>query len=126
MENISFAVNGTLMRGLALNQNLLDARAEFVYASKTSTNYRLWSINDLYPAMQRDEHTGGKIELEIWEISAESLVEIVKKEPPGLTLGRIELEDGNWVLGILGESYLCLDGKEITQWGGWRNYKEQT
>lgn len=125
MKTISLAVNGSLMRGLALNKNLLDARAEFVREAKTSAKYRLWSIDDSYPAMMRDESAGNKIDLEIWKLSSAGLLEVVEKEPPGLCLGRIELENGDWVFGVLGEIYICQDRVEITSWGGWRNYSNQ-
>ena len=125
MNKILLAVNGSLMRGFALNQNLLDARAEFLREAKTSANYRLWSIDDSYPAMLRDEVQGTNIDLEIWVLTPESLLEIVGKEPPGLCLGKVELQDGESVLGILGEPYLCESKEEITTWGGWRSYINQ-
>ena len=47
------AVNGTLMRGLALEKNLLDVGAVFCREAQTAACYRLWSIRDEYPAMLR-------------------------------------------------------------------------
>ena len=125
MKSISLAVNGSLMSGLALNQNLLDARAQFVREAKTSPNYRLWSIGDSYPAMMRDDAEGAEIDLEIWKIPLNGLIEVLKNEPPGLGMGKIELEDGDWVFGVLGENYICKNRLEITQWGGWRKYKNK-
>ena len=122
MKSVKLAVNGTLMRGLALNRNLLDAGAVFVYETCTAPKYRLWSINDAYPAMQRDEQNGSVITLEIWEISPDALIDLLNKEPPGLTLGCVELVDGSWVPGILGEAFICACQPEITAWGGWREY----
>ncbi|MCJ7733919.1 MAG: hypothetical protein MUP11_05160 [Anaerolineales bacterium] len=122
MNKIQLAVNGSLMRGLALNGNLIQAGAVFVKEDQTSPNYRLWSIRDTYPAMLRDETEGVKISLEIWELSPEGLLDVVEKEPPGLCLGKIELLDETWIFGVLGEPYLCDGKKEITRWGGWRNY----
>jgi hypothetical protein len=122
MDKIFLAVNGSLMRGLALNQNLVDARAQFVQEIKTSPNYRLWSIDDSYPAMLRDEGEGTQIDVEIWEIPLEGLVEVLKKEPPGLCLGKIELQDNKWEFGILGEPYICEGCEEISHWGGWRSF----
>jgi hypothetical protein len=46
-------VNGTLMRGLELNGNLLAAGASFVREDRTAPVYRLWSIGDKHPAMVR-------------------------------------------------------------------------
>ena len=122
MEKILLAVNGTLMQGLALNQNLLDVQAEFVRESRTSASYRLWSINDQYPAMLRDEDLGNNIDLELWKVSSAGLLELLKSEPPGLCLGKVELEDGSRVLCILGEYYITRESVEITSHGGWRNY----
>jgi len=125
MKTIFLAVNGSLMRGLPLNQNLLDVRAQFVRVDKTSPNYRLWSIDESYPAMMRDDGEGAEIDLEIWEIPLDGLIEVLKNEPPGLCMGKIELDDGDWVFGILGENYICKDHLEITHRGSWRKYINQ-
>ena len=114
MKSVLLAVNGTLMRGLPLNQNLIEVNALFISESKTSAKYRLWSIGDQYPGMVRDEELGHSIELEIWEISPEALVTILQKEPPGLCIGRIELANGEMVLGVLAEPYIVSGQKEIT------------
>ena len=122
MQKVKLAVNGTLMRGFALNRNLVKAGAEFVIETATAPVYRLWSIHDAYPAMLRDEAAGAAIRLEVWEISAEGLVEVLQREPPGLCLGKVELENGELVFGVLAEPYLCAGQLEITAMGGWRNY----
>ncbi|MEM8603941.1 MAG: glutamyl-tRNA amidotransferase, partial [Cyanobacteria bacterium P01_H01_bin.121] len=46
MEFVELAVNGTLMRGLELNGNLLAVQATFVREAQTAPEYRLWSIGD--------------------------------------------------------------------------------
>lgn len=122
MDKITLAVNGTLMRGFSLNKNLLNLNAGFVSESKTSPEYRIWSIQDEYPAMLRDEKEGKKIEVELWKLSPAALVSILFQEPPGLCLGKVELENGDMVLGVLGEPYIILGQKEITEFGGWRQY----
>ena len=53
MDSVKLAVNGTLMRGLPLEKNLLDAGATFLREAATAPCYRLWSINDNNPAMLR-------------------------------------------------------------------------
>jgi hypothetical protein len=122
MHDLNIGVNGTLMRGLALNQNLLNAGAEYVRETVTTASYRMWSIDDQYPAMLRDSTAGASIQLEIWRLSCEAFVDILGQEPPGLCIGKIHLRDQSVVLGILGEPYICEGQKEITQWGGWRKY----
>lgn len=122
METVHLAVNGTLMRGLELNINLLSVGATFVRESKTESIYRLWSINDRYPAMMRVATGGAAIAVEIWAIPSISLSTILLQEPAGLCIGKVRLADGEEVLGVLGEAILCEGKPEITQWGGWRNY----
>ncbi|PKO07071.1 MAG: glutamyl-tRNA amidotransferase [Chloroflexi bacterium HGW-Chloroflexi-3] len=122
MDKINFAVNGTLMRGFKLNKNLLELSAEFVSESRTSPRYRIWTVQDEYPAMLRDEKEGEKIVVELWKLSPDALDSNLLQEPPGLCLGKIELDDGDDVLGVLGESYVIQGQKEITEFGGWRQY----
>lgn len=122
-----FAVNGTLMQGLELNKNLLDVGATFVREDKTAACYRLWSINDNHPAMLRTPGEGTSIALEIWSIPLEGLAVVLMNEPPGLTVGKVELADGSMVLGVLGEPFLWQNASqpEITAYGGWRAYITQ-
>ena len=82
-----FVVNGTLMRGLELNHNLLEVGATFLRDVSTASVYRMWSINDQYPGMVRDLHRGVAIHIELWEIDDCHLIQIIQNEPPGLTIG---------------------------------------
>ena len=68
METVQLAVNGTLMRGFALNRNLLAVGATFVHEAVTAAIYRLWSIDDQYPAMLRVTAGGAAIALEVWAV----------------------------------------------------------
>ena len=120
--NVLLAVNGTLMRGLALNANLLAAGATFVRETRTAPVYRLWSIDDRHPAMIRVSEGGAAIALEVWSVPPEGLAGILLKEPPGLSIGKVRLEDGSETLGVLGEPALCEGKREITSYGGWRAY----
>jgi gamma-glutamylcyclotransferase (GGCT)/AIG2-like uncharacterized protein YtfP len=121
-ETILLAVNGTLMRGLELNPNLLAVGATFVRETATESAYRLWSINDRHPAMVRVKNNGVAVAVEIWAVPPAGLANILLKEPPGLSIGKVKLADGSEVLGVLGEPILCEGQKEITATGGWRNY----
>ncbi len=119
---IDFAVNGTLMRGLELNGNLQNVGAIFVREDVTEPIYRLWSIADRHPAMLRVSENGQAIALEIWSVTLDALGKILLSEPAGLCIGKVILADGQEVLGVLGEPFLCEGQKEITEYGGWRNY----
>ena len=89
-EAVVLAVNGTLMRGLELNGNLLKAGARFVREAKTAPEYRLYSIKDVHPAMLRSSQ-GSSIALELWEVPATGIAGILQAEPAGLSIGKVAL-----------------------------------
>jgi hypothetical protein len=119
---VLLAVNGTLMRGLELNPNLLAVNATFVRETLTEPVYRLWSINDRHPAMVRVGEGGIGVGVEVWSVPAAGVANVLIQEPPGLSIGKVKLADGSVVLGVLGEPILCEGQKEITKFGGWRAY----
>jgi hypothetical protein len=121
-QNVLLAVNGTLMRGLELNPNLLAVKATFVGETTTKPVYRLWSIDDRHPAMIRVKTGGVAVAVEVWSVPAAGVATILMQEPPGLSIGKVRLADDLEVLGVLGETILCEGKKEITAFGGWRNY----
>ncbi len=121
-ETVLLAVNGTLMRGLELNSNLLAVSAIFIRETTTEPTYRLWSINDRHPAMVRVKNGGVTVAVEIWAVPPAGLASILLREPPGLSIGKVKLVDGSEILGVLGEPALCEGQKEITSFGGWRAY----
>jgi hypothetical protein len=122
MDKTLLAVNGTLMRGLELNPNMLAAGATFVREDQTGACYRIWSIGDRHPAMLRTPGAGTSVALELWEVPVAGLAKILLNEPPGLAIGKVVLQDGGVVLGVLGEPFLCEGQREITEFGGWRAY----
>lgn len=122
MQQLRLGVNGTLMSGFELNQNLVSRGARFLGETYTAEIYRMWSIGDKYPAMLCDPKNGVKLALEVWQISPIALIEVLLQEPPGLGLGKIQLHDHSVIFGVLGEYYICGGQEEITRWGGWRNY----
>ena len=122
MDTTLLAVNGTLMRGLELNPNLLEVGSTFVREDETDACYRIWSIGDRHPAMIRQREGGTRVALELWDIPVAGLAQVLLAEPPGLAIGKVLLDDGSVVLGVLGEPFLCEAQKEITEHGGWRAY----
>src|SRR6266568_6744862 len=93
-DPIPLAVNGTLMRGLELNPNLLGVGATFVRETSTEPAYRLWTINDRHPAMMRVRSGGVAVIVEVWAVPPAALATILLKEPAGLSIGKVKLADG--------------------------------
>src|SRR4051812_13081218 len=106
-DSIALAVNGTLMRGLELNPNLLRVGASFLREDRTEPVYRIFSINDRHPGMYRVAQGGVSVAVEVWSVPAAGLGAILLQEPPGLSIGKVRLANGEEVLGVLAEPILC-------------------
>lgn len=123
MANTSFDlfVNGTLMRGLALHDNL--AGAEFLGEFRTAPIYRLYSIDDRHPGMFEVEQGGVSVAGELYRVRDDLWQSVEAGEPPRLYRGRVHLEDGREVYGILYPRELA-EGhqRDISEYADWRAY----
>ncbi|MGD1953215.1 MAG: gamma-glutamylcyclotransferase [Leptolyngbyaceae cyanobacterium] len=122
IKTIKLAGNGTLMQGLELNPNLLNVNATIAREAQTAPSYRLWTIDDNYPAMIKVSSGGVAVAVEVWQVPLAGLGIILSQEPPGLAIGKVMLHDGEEVLGVIGEPLTVEGKKEITEYGGWRAY----
>jgi AGZA family xanthine/uracil permease-like MFS transporter len=116
-------VNGTLMRGLELHDNL--AGAELLHETATAPRYRLHSIHDEHPGMYEvaPDEEGASIAGELYQVPIEVLLRVVESEPAGLYRGPVQLADGRIVPGILYARELAEAHPDITVHGGWRQYR---
>ena len=118
---VELFVNGTLMRGLKLHQNL--DGAEFLGAFRTAPIYRLYSIGDVHPGMFEVESGGVSVAGEIYRMNDDIWRRVEAGEPPHLYKGPVKLSDGRTVDGILfprGQA----EGRhtDISGFGDWRAY----
>ncbi|MGE3192860.1 MAG: gamma-glutamylcyclotransferase [Microbacteriaceae bacterium] len=113
-------VNGTLMRGLGLHDNL--AGAEFLEEVSTAPKYRVHSIGGVHPGMYQVESGGAAVAGELYAVPMNVLLKVVEGEPPGLYRGPVELSDGRVVPGILFDEAAAKKHPDITEHGGWRGY----
>ena len=129
-ENVLLAVNGTLMRGIELEPNLVNLGATFVREDRTEPAYRLYSINDIHPAMVRvpaNATNGVSVAVEIWSVPADGVATLLGKEPPGLSIGKAKLQNGSIVLGVIAEPALVVGMKDISNYNGsFRDYIART
>jgi gamma-glutamylaminecyclotransferase len=115
-------VNGTLMRGLALNRNL--DGAAFVEEASTAPVYRIYSIGDIHPGMFEVAEGGVSVPGEIYRLPDDVWRRVEAGEPPGLYRGPVKLSDGRVVPGILFPREMA-EGRhrDISTCGGWRAYQ---
>src|SRR5260370_41645638 len=106
-DTVSLAVNGTLMRGLELNPNLLAVGATFLCEDFTVPAYRLFSIGDRHPGMYRVAEGGISVAVEVWSVPVKGLASILMKEPACLSIGKVTLVRSGEGLGGLAEPILC-------------------
>ena len=121
---VELFVNGTLMRGLALHQNL--AGAEFLGAFQTAACYRIYSIDDRHPGMFEldvGEEGGISVPGEMYWMPDDVWARVEAGEPPNLYKGPVKLSDGRVVDGILYPRELA-EGhhRDISEFCGWRAY----
>ena len=114
-------VNGTLMRGLKLNQNL--DGADFLGEVRTAPRYRLYTIDDVHPGMFEVASGGVSVSGELYRLPPEVWARVEAGEPPNLYRGPVALEDGRTVDGILYPRELA-EGRhrDISEFGDWRAY----
>jgi allophanate hydrolase len=124
MAHVRLAVFGAHMAGLALNHELADIGARLVRADRTAPRYRLFALADVSPprpGLMRSE-PGTAIDLEIWEVPVAKFGGFVAQIPPPLTIGKVELADGERIAGFLCEGYATAGARDISELGGWRRY----
>lgn len=122
-EPISIAVCGAHMEGLPLNHELTNRGGRFVSRTRTSAAYRLFALPGeapYRPGMIRASDLGSAIEVEVWTMDAARFADFVAGIPAPLSIGKVELENGERVCGFLCEPFAIENAMDITALGGWR------
>jgi allophanate hydrolase len=122
---VRLAVVGAHLSGMALNGQLTGRGATRVREARTQDSYRLYDLADGRPGLMRDGH-GACIAVEVWDMPLGGFGSFVAQIPPPLGIGTLALEDGEQVKSFLCESYAVAGRRDITSFGGWRNYLQST
>lgn len=124
-DSVRVAVVGAHLSGLPLNHQLTERRARLEKAARTTARYRLFALSGTTPpkpGLVRDADNGSVIDIEVWRLPVAEYGSFVAGIPSPLGIGRIELDDGEWVQGFLCESWAVNGAEEISHLGGWRAY----
>lgn len=122
-DSINVVVCGAHLTGQPLNWQLTERGGKLVEATTSSPHYQLYALPDgKRPAMVRDETNGVAIEIEVWSLPKETCGSFINGIPAPLGIGKVELADGTWLSGFICDSYGLEGAKNISEFGGWREW----
>lgn len=126
-ETMPLLVCGAHMSGLPLNHQLIELGGDFSECTQTSNDYRFYALAGgppYRPGLVRDTQSGGKIDVEIWQLPIKSIGQLLAEIPHPLGLGSVELVNGEWVKGFICEPIATEGARDITHMKSWRRYME--
>ena len=116
---------GAHLDGQPLNRQLTTRGARLLATTRTAPIYRLYELAGQRPAkpgLVRVSEAGAAIEVEVWALPRSAVGDFLAEIPRPLSLGRVELVDGDEVVGFLCEVSALLGARDITDYGGWRRF----
>ena len=114
---------GSALRAVCGDQAALGLT--FVEEAWTAPKYRLYSVDDTHAALVEDAADGASVRGEIVDLSDERWGKILAMEPPGITQAAVELADGSFVSGAVGDlEQLAGRVRDITAFGDFAAYLE--
>lgn len=119
---VEVAVFGAHMSGQPLNAQLVDLGARYAGPCETAPHYRMRALPTSPPkpgVVRVADGAGAALAGELWLLPPAGLGTFLAALPAPMTLGKVELSDGRWVVG-----FGCSDvaGEDISHYGGWRAY----
>ncbi len=122
------AVAGAHLTGEPLNHELTSRGARRVRTTKTAAEYRLFALDTAPPKpglVHAPGEVGHAIEVEIWELTAEAFGDFVAQIPAPMAIGTTRLADGSLVKGFACEPHALKGAREISEFGGWRAFRQR-
>jgi allophanate hydrolase len=130
LDFIELAVVGAHLTGQPLNRQLTERGATLLRTTKTAPDYRLYALTGTTPpkpGLAREPGFAGPgIEVEVWAMPTRHLASFIAMIPPPLGIGTLALADGTAVKGFICEPQGLTGATEITQFGGWRAFRNST
>ena len=92
--------------------------AQLLGRARTATGYRLYRVDDRWPALVRADD-GVAIDVELYECTEAHLEQLTALEPPGWNREPLVLEDGREVEAFIGDESLVARGVDVSEHGSW-------
>ncbi len=131
---VRIAVVGAHLTGMPLNFQLTGRGARLVSAVQSAAAYRLYALANTQPPKpglarvalgdkgNNGDAGGTAIAMELWDMPLLRFGEFVAEIPAPLGIGSVELASGDWVKGFICEPWGIEGAKDVSQFGGWKNY----
>ncbi|MES2564273.1 MAG: allophanate hydrolase [Pseudomonadota bacterium] len=124
---VTLAVVGAHLSGMPLNHQLTSRGARLIEATETAAEYRLYALANSTPPKpglaRVNDGRGCAIAVEVWSIPQEAFGSFVAEVPPPLAIGTVKLASGTAVKGFVCEAYALGAARDISEFGGWRNFR---
>jgi allophanate hydrolase len=117
---VELAVCGLHMRGFELEDKMWESGARFVREDRTAKEYRLYrlSTNPRKPALAPSAD-GQSIAVEIWDMPVSAVGKFLDEIPSPLGLGKVRLQNGEFVTGFIYDQNPSIERDDITEFGSW-------
>jgi allophanate hydrolase len=123
---IALAVVGAHLSGMPLNGELRALGARLVRQAATAPHYRLYALAGTKPPkpglLRVKKGAGVVIAVEVYALSESAFGRFVAAVPPPLSIGTLELGEGESVKGFLVEAEAVTGARDISSFGGWRAF----
>jgi len=120
------AVAGAHLTGEPLNAQLVAFGGRLHARARTAAGYRMYRVPGPLPRPGLVRGAGGPpdgIEVEVWDLPAAGLGELLTTVAAPLALGPVELDDGTAVPGFLTDPGGVDAAQDITHFGSWRAHR---
>jgi allophanate hydrolase len=122
---LALAVVGAHLSGLPLNNQLTERGATLREATQTAARYRLFALPNTTPpkpGLLAVDSGGHAIDVEVWDVPMKAVGSFLALIPAPLGLGTVQLASGQSVHGFICEPYALAGARDVSSFGGWRNY----
>jgi allophanate hydrolase len=118
------AVAGAHLTGQPRNGDLLALGGRLHARARTAGGYRMYEVPGPFPRpglVADPSGPAGGLEVEVWDLPAHAISELLAGIAPPLALGAITLDDASTAPGFVAQ-HLGPDARDITAHRGWRAY----
>lgn len=122
VEAAELLVVGAHLLGQPLERELRALGARWLGPARTAEAYSLAALDTTprKPGLTRVGAGGVCVDGEVWALTVGALGRFLAALPAPMNLGRVELDDGRWVVGFGCAADAAAAGADISAHGGWR------